>query len=125
MEENYFGTETKRLTTGFVLALVAMLLFTLMGVGVDVDQYLQHEDLNIPGWYFGLIFSVDALLVVAILLIFLYRKVGVLMYPVLVLAHFLLHLYYLDTFLYTDVMNLFVYFGAGLLVVIPRWNFFK
>ena len=50
-EYSYFDEDPKK-GIGFILALVALLLFTMMGVGLDFDEYLQHESLNIPLGYF-------------------------------------------------------------------------
>lgn len=108
-----------------MISLAALLVFTIMGAGVDLDQYLQHDLLEIPGWYFYLIFSVDVLLFASLILIYFYRKIGVILFPLLVALHFYFHIYYLDTFLYTDITSLFIYTGIGLVAFIPKWQFFK
>lgn len=123
MEE--FQNETRERGTGFILALVALLLFSLMGAGIDTDEFLQRADVNIPDFYFLLIFIVDALMIVGLVLIFLYRKAGVFLFPAAVLLHYMLHNYYLSTFLYTDVTNLFLFVAIGLVAFIPKWKFFK
>jgi hypothetical protein len=120
-----FKDESPKKDVGFILSLCALLLFTLMGVGIDADEYLQRAELNIPGDYFFLIFGVDLLMIAGITLIFFYRKIGIFLFPIAVLAHYLLHNYYLSTFLYTDVTNLFLYVSVGLLAFIPKWQFFK
>ena len=120
-----FKDESPKKDIGFILSLCALLLFSLMGIGIDADEYLQRAELNIPGNYFFLIFGVDLLMITGIALIFFYRKIGVFIFPIAVLAHYLLHNYYLSTFLYTDVTNLFLYVSVGLLAFIPKWQFFK
>ena len=127
MKNNYFKGETSRRDLGFYLSLAAMLIFALMGIGVDVDQFLQQQEghVQIPSWYFYLIFSVDALILLSVVLIYFYRKSGVFLFPLAMAAHFLFHIYYLDTFLYSDVTGLFLYTGIGLLAFIPKWQFFK
>ena len=120
-----FKDESPKKDIGFILSLCALLLFSLMGIGSDADEYLQRAELNIPGNYFFLIFGVDLLMITGIALIFFYRKIGVFLFPIAVLAHYLLHNYYLSTFLYTDVTNLFLYVSVGLLAFIPKWQFFK
>lgn len=120
-----FKDESPKKDIGFILSLCALLLFSLMGIGIDADEYLQRAELNIPGDYFFLIFGVDLLMITGIALIFFYRKIGVFLFPIAVLAHYLLHNYYLSTFLYTDVTNLFLYVSIGLLAFIPKWQFFK
>lgn len=120
-----FSNESPKKDLGFILSLCALLLFSLMGIGIDSDEYLQKTDLNIPGFYFLLIFFTDLLMIVGLLLIFFYRKIGVYLFPVAVVLHFMLHNYYLSTFLYTDVTNLFLYISVGLLAFIPKWKFFK
>jgi hypothetical protein len=120
-----FKDESPKKDVGFILSLCALLLFTLMGIGIDADEYLQRAELDIPSDYFFLIFGVDLLMIVGIALIFFYRKIGVFLFPIAVLAHYLLHNYYLSTFLYTDVTNLFLYVSVGLLAFIPKWQFFK
>ena len=125
MEENYFKYETSKKGMGFFVALAALLVFTFMGIGVDVDQYLQHSELKIPQWYFYLIFSVDFFLLLSLVFIFFYKKLGVFIYPLMAALHFFFHMYYLNTFLYSDVFNLFIFFGLGLLFIIPKWKFFR
>lgn len=120
-----FANESPKKDLGFILSLAALMLFTLMGVGIDSDEYLQQRELNIPGLYFIIIFSVDLLMVLGLVLIFFYRKIGMYLFPAAVLTHFLLHSFYLTTFLYTDVTNLFIFISVGLLAFIPKWKFFK
>ena len=120
-----FSNESPKKDLGFILSLAALLLFTMMGIGIDYDEYLQQNDLNIPGFYFVLIFLIDLLMVVSLILIFFYRKIGVYLFPAAVVLHFFLHNFYLSTFLYTDVTNLFIFISVGLLAFIPKWQFFK
>ena len=120
-----FSNESPKKDLGFILSLAALLLFTMMGIGIDYDEYLQQNDLNIPGFYFILIFLIDLLMIVGLILIFFYRKMGVYLFPAAVVLHFFLHNFYLSTFLYTDVTNLFIFISVGLLAFIPKWQFFK
>lgn len=120
-----FKDESPKKDLGFILSLAALLLFSLMGMGIDFDEYTQRVELNIPSTYFILIFAVDFLMIAGLALIFFYRKIGVFLFPIAVLTHYLLHNYYLSTFLYTDVTNLFIYTSVGLLAFIPKWKFFK
>ncbi|WP_265427907.1 hypothetical protein [Chryseobacterium sp. YIM B08800] len=123
-EYSYFDVDPKK-GWGFILALASLLLFTIMGMGIDIDEYLQHEYLNIPRWYFYVIFTIDALMIISLILMYFYRKIGMFAFPVLLVLHFLMHNYYLSTFLYTDVTNLFLFTGFGMLAIIPKWKFFK
>ncbi|MDN3694643.1 hypothetical protein QWZ06_21405 [Chryseobacterium tructae] len=125
MEEYSYFDEDPKKGWGFVLAFAALMLFTVMGLGIDVDEYLQHEYLDIPRWYFYIIFSIDALMMIGLILMFFYKKVGIIMFPALLVLHFFMHNYYLSTFLYTDVTNLFLFTGFGMLAIIPKWKFFK
>ena len=124
MESNYFENEPKR-STGFYLSIAALALFTLMGTGIDGDEFLQRKLLNIPSWYFYVIFLVDALAFLSLIAIAFFRKIAVYTFPLLIVLHFFLHQFYLSTFLYTDVTNLFLFVGVGLLMIIPKWHFFK
>lgn len=123
-EYSYFDVDPKK-GWGFILALASLLLFTVMGLGIDIDEFLQHEYLNIPRWYFYVIFTIDALMMISLVLMFFYRKMGMFAFPILLVLHFLMHNYYLSTFLYTDVTNLFLFTGFGMLAIIPKWKFFK
>lgn len=120
-----FANESPKKDMGFKLSLAALLLFTLMGVGIDYDEFLQREDLNIPSFYFMLIFTVDLLMVIGLILIYMYRKIGIFLFPIALFTHFLLHSFYLSTFLYTDVTNLFLFISVGLLAFIPKYKFFR
>ncbi|WP_018676338.1 hypothetical protein [Riemerella columbina] len=122
--KNYFGTEPKK-TTSFYVAMAVLALFTLMGLGVDIDEFIQHGSIQIPTWYFYLIFAVDALALLGLLLIVLFRKIGVYLFPFAIVLHFIFHQYYLSTFLYTDVTNLFLFVGLGLVMIIPKWQYFQ
>lgn len=124
MNEN-FANESPKKDFGFILSLAALLLFSLMGIGIDADEFTQHHEMNIPIWYFYMIFCVDLLMIASLFMIYFYRKIGVFLFPIAVVLHFLLHNYYLSTFLYTDVTNMFLYVGIGLLAIIPKWKFFK
>ncbi|MHA6696169.1 hypothetical protein [Chryseobacterium sp. A301] len=127
MEKNYFKGESPEKGMGLILSLLAMLFFAVFGIGIDVDQYVQtlEHHLTIPIWYFYLIFAVDLLIVLSVVLIYFYRKLGVVLFPFATLMHFVFHLYYLDTFLYSDVTSLFLFVGIGLLAIVPKWQFFK
>lgn len=120
-----FADESPKKDFGFILSLAGLMLFTLMGFGIDYDEYLQSNDLGIPGFYFIIIFGIDLLMVIGLVLIFFYRKIGIYLFPTALMLHFLLHNYYLTTFLYTDVTNLFLFISVGLLAFIPKWQFFK
>ncbi|WP_027377646.1 hypothetical protein [Kaistella palustris] len=120
-----FKYESPKKDLGFILSLAALLIFTLMGIGIDTDEFLQRVELNIPQNYFFLIYGVDALMIAGLVLIFFYRRIGVFIFPAAVLLHYILHNYYLSTFLYTDVTNLFLFITVGLLAFIPKWKFFK
>lgn len=125
MEEYSYFDEDPKKGWGFILAFAALMLFTIMGLGIDVDEYLQHEYLQIPRWYFFVIFSIDLLMMIGLILMFFYKKVGIIMFPALLVLHFFMHNYYLSTFLYTDVTNLFLFTGFGMLAIIPKWKFFR
>ena len=122
---NEFANESPKKDMGFILSLIALLIFTLMGFGIDLDEYMQRVELNIPNGYFILIFSVDLLMILGLVLIFFYRKIGLFLFPLAVISHYMIHQYYLSTFLYTDVTNLFLFISIGLLAFIPKWTFFK
>jgi hypothetical protein len=125
MEEYSYFDEDPKKGWGFILAFAALLLFTVMGFGIDLDEYLQHDYLNIPRGYFFIIFTIDALMVISLVLMFFYRKIGIFSFPTLLIMHFFMHSYYLSTFLYTDVTNLFLFTGFGMLAIIPKWKFFR
>lgn len=122
--EHYFANESPKKGLFFWIAIGFMVLFTVMGIGEDFDQYLQHEYLDIPQWYFYIIFSVDLVILLSIILIIMYRKIGVYLFPISVATNIMIHLYYLSLFSYNSVQNLFIYF-ITLVIIIPKWKFFK
>ncbi|WP_374360566.1 hypothetical protein [Cloacibacterium sp.] len=124
MDDNYFDKSPNK-TTGFYFAVVFLLLLSLLSIGVDATEFGNHKDVNIPLWFFYVIFSVDTLLIISLLGIYFYRKLGVILYPFAVVVHYYLHEYYLSTMLYSDLFNLFCYIGLGLLTIIPKWKFYK
>lgn len=124
MNDTFKGESPKK-DFGFILSLAALMLFSLMGFGIDLDEFSQHQEINIPLGYFYFIFLVDLLMVVSLIFIFLYKKFAVYLFPIAVVTHFLAHNFFLSTFLYTDVTNMFFFTGLGLLAIIPKWQFFK
>lgn len=119
-----FANESPKKGTGFIAALALLLSISLNGFGIDLDEFNNHVDLAIPQWYFYLIFFVDVLMIIGLILIFFYKKAGIYLFPAAVLLHFSLHNYFLSTFLYTDVTNLFM-FVMSLFFILPKWQFFK
>lgn len=101
---------------------VIFLIYVLLSINTDLVEFSQHSDINIPSWFFYLTFGTDILVIVSLILILFYRKIGVILFPFFVLTHFALHNYYLSTYLYSDMTTLFLFVGAGLFAIIPRWR---
>ena len=106
MEDNYFDKNPEK-TTFFYVAIFFMVALSFLGIGVDLTEYFQKTDINIPVWYFYLIFAVDIIGLLSIVGIYFYRKIGVILFPVAILFHFYLHEFYLSTMLYSDLFTLF------------------
>lgn len=119
-----FG-KVKTRSTSFYFAHILIFIFFVLIVNTDMAQYSQHKVTGIPRWFSTLIFSVDALIVIGLLLQFLFKKVGVFIFLVFAVLHQLLYEFYLSTTLYAGLFLLFVEITAGLLVIIPRWKFYK
>jgi len=85
-------------------------------------EFSQHQSLNIPSGFFYYTLGVDALVILSWILIVFFRKIGAVLFPILVLLHFSLHNYFLSTYLYSDITTLFLFIGLGLIAIIPRWN---
>jgi len=118
--ETYIGK-----SKGFIFALVFTLITSTFTMNIDVTEFAQRQQIHIPSWYFFVIFAIDILTVSSLALIFFYRKLGAYLFPISIFIHFLLHNFFLSSFLYFDLFSLFLYFALVLIVVIPRWNFFK
>lgn len=106
----------------FYIIFGLIFLVYLLSINTDLAEFSQHRDINIPSGFFYLTFGTDALIILSLLLIFFYKKIGVILFPVFVMLHFGLHNYFLSTYLYSDITVLFLFIGLGLLAVIPRWN---
>lgn len=102
-----------------------IILVFLLSINTDYIEYSLHQKINIPRNFFYYTFGVDVLVIVSWILIMLFRKVGIILFPIFVAVHFALHNYFLSTFLYSDVTVLFLYIGLGLLAIIPRWKVLK
>lgn len=124
MQEQSPETTIKR-TRSFYIALIIMLLPFILSVNTDLAHFAEHHDTGVPAGFFWIIFIVDFLILLCMVLIYFYKKAGVVLLPFAVLLHFLLHNFYLSTTLYADMFLLFVYCGAGLAVIIPRWKAFR
>jgi len=99
-----------------------ILLVFLLSVNTDLAEFSQHQSLNIPSGFFYYTLGVDALVILSWILIVFFRKIGAVLFPILVLLHFSLHNYFLSTYLYSDITTLFLFIGLGLIAIIPRWN---
>lgn len=115
----------KKSNKGLLIALLVIFGSVLLGLGIDFTEFSQHEDIQIPVWFFYVVFLLNFLAVDALIFIYLRKKVAVYAFPVIILLHFLAHQYYLSTFLYTDILTLFLFVGIGLLFIIPIWDEFK
>ena len=76
MEDNYFDKNPQK-TTFFYVAIFFMVALSFLGIGVDLTEYSQKTDINIPVWYFYLIFAVDIIGLLSIVGIYFYKKIGV------------------------------------------------
>lgn len=99
-----------------------ILLVFLLSVNTDLAEFSQRQSLNIPTGFFYYTLGVDILVIISWILIMFFRKMGAVLFPILVLLHFGLHNYFLSTYLYSDTTTLFLYIGLGLIAIIPRWN---
>lgn len=124
MENNYFDNSPVK-TLSFYVTIVLLVFFWILSVGIDDTEFLQHQEISIPAWFSYVLLSIDALAIVCVILIYMYRKIGVFLYPILIAIHLFMHEFYLSTLLYSDVFNLFIFIGVGLLAIIPKWKFFK
>ncbi|WP_312765006.1 hypothetical protein [Epilithonimonas sp.] len=102
-----------------------IILVYMLSINTDLAELSQHRDINIPSGFFYYTLSVDVLVILSLILILFYRKLGVILFPFFVMIHFSLHNYFLSTYLYSDITVLFLYVGLGLLAIIPRWNSMK
>lgn len=124
MNDN-FANESPKKDLGFILSLASLVLFSLMGVGIDFDEFSQHQEINIPNGYFYFIFLIDIMMMLSVFIIYKYKKIGVYLFPAAVIIHFMSHNYFLSTFLYTDVTNMFLFITVGMFAILPKWQFFK
>lgn len=115
----------KNRSISFYIALALLSVLFILSLNTDLQHFSQRLDTGVPNWLLAVLFSIDAATLVSILLIYFYKKIGVIALPILVLAHFLLHSFYLSTVLFSDMNLLFMFVGAGLLVIIPRWAQFR
>lgn len=123
-EENYFGDTSKK-TRGFVIALIVLLLCVGITVNTDLAQFAQHTEINIPMWFFYVIFGLDVVMVLSVVAIYFYKKVGVFAFPIAAIIHMVMNSFYLSTIRYSDLNVLFFFFATALFVTIPRWKYFK
>ena len=124
MENQYFG-EVKKRSLSFYLALAITFIFYILMLNTDMAQYSQHHETGVPSWFISVLFGVDAIILVSLILVYFFKKIGVYLLPLLVMVHHLLYEFYLSTTLLAGLHLLFVFLTAGLLVIIPRWKLFK
>lgn len=99
-----------------------ILLVYLLSINTDLAEYSQHSAIHIPAGFFYYTFGLDLLVVASWVFVLFFKKIGVVLFPIFVLLHFLIHNYFLSTYLYSDITVLFLYIGLGLLALIPRWK---
>lgn len=109
----------------FYIIFGIVLLAYCLSINTDLAEYSEHRDIDIPSNFFYYTIGLDILVIASWLLILFYKKLGVYLFPVFVFVHFVIHLYFLSTFLYSDVMALFLFVGLGLFALIPRWKALK
>ncbi|WP_124641586.1 MULTISPECIES: hypothetical protein [Amniculibacterium] len=124
MENQYFG-EVKKRSLSFYLALAITFIFYILMLNTDMAQYSQHHETGVPSWFISVLFGVDAIILVSLILVYFFKKIGVYLLPLFVMVHHLLYEFYLSTTLLAGLHLLFVFLTAGLLVIIPRWKLFK
>ena len=124
MENQYFG-EVKKRSLSFYLALAITFIFYILMLNTDMAQYSQHHETGVPSWFISVLFGVDAIILVSLILVYFFKKIGVYLLPLLVMVHHLLYEFYISTTLLAGLHLLFVFLTAGLLVIIPRWKLFK
>lgn len=125
MQEKNNNLSKPKKDTLFWIAIVSIFIFTIMSMGTDIDQYSQRKDLNIPDWYFYIVMVVNGAILLSVFLMYCMKKMGIFLFPIAVLVHFITHIYYLSTMLYTDVTSLFLFVSVGLLYFIPVWKQLK
>lgn len=118
-------TTFKGRSLAFTAALIFTFIIATFSINIDFAGFSQRAEINIPTWYFYLIFFIDFIMVASLALIYFYRKIGVYAFPLAVFVHFLANNYYLSSFLYFDLFLLFLYFCLILVAVVPRWPFYK
>lgn len=123
--EYYFSNERKH-TLGFYVSLGLVFLFMLMRFGIELDEFVQRKDISLPDWFFYIQLSIDVESILSLILVILFRKIGVLGFMIGVLFHFFSNLFWLSTFLYIDIMILFLFSGLSMVFIIPKWKkYFK
>lgn len=123
--EYYFSNERKH-TPGFYISLGLVFLFMLMRFGIEVDEFVQRKDISLPDWFFYLQLLIDIESIASLILVILFKKIGVFGFIIGVLFHFFSNLFWLSTFLYTDIMILFLFSGLSMVFIIPKWKkYFK
>jgi uncharacterized membrane protein len=94
-------------------------------LNTDLAQYSEHKETGVPSWFIAVVFGVDICIILALMLVLFYKKIGVFSFPIFVMVHHLLYEFYLSTTLLSGLHLLFVFLTVGLLVIIPRWKFYK
>ena len=71
----------------FYLILGVLLLLLINNLNVDYMTVGMKEKMQIPQWYITLLFSLDALAILSLVGIYLFRKIAVYLFPVLIMIH--------------------------------------
>jgi hypothetical protein len=124
MEKQYFE-EVEKKSKSFYFAIILTLVLYLLMLNTDLAQYSEHKETGVPSWFIAVVFGVDICIILALMLVLFYKKIGVFSFPIFVMVHHLLYEFYLSTTLLSGLHLLFVFLTVGLLVIIPRWKFYK
>ncbi len=107
------------------IGLIFVFFISTFSFGFDITEFIKRKEINIPDWYFYLLFVVDLVFIASLFLIYSYRKIGTFLYPASIFTHFLFNNYYLNAFLYFDIFILFLFFSVILFLIVPIWDSFK
>lgn len=121
--KEYFQVKEKK-SLGFILAVLYMGFMGCIPIFLGVLGLLKVYFPGAPTWFFILNFVFGILMLAGSYLTYNFRKIGIYLFAVALIADIMFHLSL--GFAELDAIHgLYFFIGFALLPIIPRWKFFK
>lgn len=122
--QNPAQNTVKKNSIGVTILIVALFAINLHLLRADMVIFQDKIKYQIPFWFIMLNYSLLFCSLSSLLLIYFRRKIGVIVFPLALIAHFVFHVQFIQIYQYFSLFALFI-FTIGLVSWLPKWEGFK